>query len=91
MFFLHGLMHMGQALALRKYIPAIISSGLIVIPYGLILYRRLITEGIVNVPKLLVYFLFGAVLVIPFILVMHQVGDYAYKKTVRLLIGSVDD
>jgi heme/copper-type cytochrome/quinol oxidase subunit 4 len=85
-FFLHGFMHLGQAIALRRYVPAIISSVLIVIPYGLVLYWRLIKEGMVDMSGLLIYFLLAVALTIPFILVMHKVGDYLYKKTVRLLI-----
>jgi hypothetical protein len=85
-FFLHGFMHLGQAIALRKYVPAVITSALIVIPYGLILYWRLINEGTVAMSGLLIYFLFAVVLTIPFILVMHKVGDHLYEKIVRLLI-----
>jgi len=85
-FFLHGFMHLGQAIVLRRYVPAVISSLLIVIPYGLVLYWRLVTEGIVHTPGLLIYFPLAVVLIVPFILVMHQVGEYLYKKTVRLLI-----
>ena len=85
-FFLHGFMHLGQAIALRRYVPAVISSVLFVIPYGLVLYWRLIKEGMVEMPGLLIYFLLAVALTIPFILVMHKVGDYLYKKAVRLLI-----
>jgi hypothetical protein len=85
-FFLHGFMHLGQALILRRYVPAVLSSVLIVIPYGLVLYWRLMNTGIVDISELLIYFLFAVVLTIPFILMMHNVGTYLYKKTVRLLI-----
>lgn len=90
-FFLHGFMHLGQAIVLRRYVPAIISSALIVIPYGFVLFARLIEEKIVDMPGLLVYFLIALALTIPFILVMHLVGDSLYKTTVRLLIGNVND
>ncbi len=86
-FFLHGFMHLGQAVVLRKYIPAVITSALIVIPYGLILYGRLIQEGVVGMPGLLIYFLFAVILIIPLILVMHKAGDYLYKWAVKLLIN----
>jgi hypothetical protein len=86
-FFLHGFMHIGQAILLRRYIPAVISSVVVVIPYGLILYANLIKEGTVDVSGLPLYFLLAIVLTIPFILVMHVVGDFMYKKMVRLLIG----
>jgi hypothetical protein len=85
-FFLHGFMHLGQAIALRRYVPAVIGSVLFAIPYGLVLYWRLIKEGMVDMSGLLIYFLLAVALTIPFILVMHKVGDYVYKKTVRLLI-----
>lgn len=85
-FFLHGFMHVGQAVVLRKYVPALITSALIVIPYGLILYGRMIEEGVVTMPGLLVYFLLAVILIIPIILVMHKVGDTLYKQAVKILI-----
>ena len=85
-FFLHGFMHIGQAIALRKYVPAVITSALVVIPYGLILYWSLIRAGLIGIPKLLMYFLIAIALTIPFILVMHKVGALIYKQAVKLLI-----
>jgi hypothetical protein len=85
-FFLHGFMHVGQAVAMRRYIPAVITSVGIVIPYGLVLYSRLISAEIVGWTGLLINFLLGVVLTVPFILVMHAVGDYVYTRAVRLLI-----
>jgi hypothetical protein len=86
-FFLHGFMHIGQAIVLRRFVPAVITSVLIVIPYGLALYGRLISAKVINVPGLLVYFLFAVVLILPFILIIHKVGDFLYKKLVSLLVG----
>jgi len=86
-FFLHGFLHLGQAIALQRYVPAVISSALIVIPYGLVLYWRLLKEGIIDISGLLVCFLVAMALVIPFILAMHKVGDYLYKKALSLLIN----
>lgn len=86
MFFLHGFMHVGQAIVLRRFVPAVITSTLIVIPYGLLLYWRLVGEGIVDLSRLLIYFLLAVMLIVPFILAMHQVGDFLYKKSVKILI-----
>jgi len=86
-FFLHGFMHLGQAIVLRRYVPAVISSALVVIPYGSILFWRLIAEGLVSMPGLVMIFVLAVALTIPFILVMHFVGDYLYKKVVGMLIG----
>lgn len=85
-FFLHGFMHVGQAVLLRRYIPAVISSVLVVIPYGLVLFGRLIGEGMVDVRGVLVSFALAVVLTIPFILVMHKIGDVLYRLAVRVLI-----
>ncbi len=84
-FFLHGFMHLGQALILRRYIPAVITSVLIVIPYGLVVYARLIGDGLIDLPGLLVNWLLSVVLIVPVILVMHIVGDYVYRQAQRLL------
>lgn len=86
-FFLHGFMHLGQAIVLRRYVPAVITSALIVIPYGLVLYGRLMHEGIIDLSGLLVYFLLGVIPIIPLILVMHKAGDELYKKISRFLVG----
>ncbi len=86
LFFLHAFMHVGQAIALRRYVPAVITSVLVIIPYGLVLFGRLIDAGIVDVPGLLVDSVLGAVLFVPFVLVVHKAGGYLYKQAVRLLI-----
>ena len=85
-FLLHGFMHLGQTLALRRYVPAVLTSALVVIPYGLALCGRLIHEGVVDLSGLLIYFLLAAILTVPFILVMHKAGGFLYQKAVRLLI-----
>ena len=78
-------MHLGQAILLRRYVPAVISSGLIVIPYGLILNWSLLRAGLVDLPGMLIYALLAVILTIPFILVMHKVGDALCRVAVRLL------
>jgi hypothetical protein len=88
LFFLHGFMHIGQAIVLRKYVPAVISSVVFVVPYGLVLMTRLLWEGIVGLPGLLVYLVIAIVLVIPFILVMHRIGEFFYRMAVKLVVGS---
>lgn len=87
-FFLHGFMHLGQAIILCRYVPALITSMLVVIPYGLILYARLVSENIVTLPGLLIYFFIAIGLTIPFILVMHWLGDAVHKKMLARLIGT---
>ncbi len=87
LFFLHGFLHVGQAILLQRYIPALITSVLIVIPYGLVLFWRLIVTGIVTFPELVVYFLVSIGLGVPFIIGTHMAGEYAYKKVIDILVG----
>lgn len=74
-FVLHGLMHIGQAIALRRYIPALGTSLLIVLPYGVLLYERLFSEGIARWPGILLYALTGLIAILPLILAMHWLGE----------------
>jgi hypothetical protein len=74
-FTLHGLMHIGQSIAMHRYVPALATSILIVLPYGVLLYPRLVAEGIVTWPGLLLYGLIGIVAILPIILGMHWLGD----------------
>lgn len=76
---LHGLMHIGQAIALRRYVPALATSLLVVLPYGALLYPRLVVEGIVTWPGLLLYGLIGIVAILPIILGMHWLGEKIFK------------
>lgn len=87
LFFLHGFMHLGQAILLRRYVPAIITSALIAIPYGAILFWRLLVTGIVDVPGLLIYFFVAVVFAVPFILGMHILGELIYKRVLDIVIG----
>jgi len=87
LFFLHGFMHIGQAIFLRRYIPALITSVLITIPYGLVLFLRLFEAGIVNLLGLVIYFVVAIVLAVPFIVGMHIVGEAVYQRVMKILIG----
>lgn len=87
LFFLHGFMHIGQSIFLRRYIPALITSVLIVIPYGLVLFWGLIFTGIIVFPELVVYFAVSIILGVPFIIGVHMVGEHAYKRVIDILVG----
>jgi hypothetical protein len=87
LFFLHGFMHLGQAMIMRRYIPAVITSLFIAIPYGGIVFWRLIVMGIVNIPILLINFLGAIIIAVPFIMLMHIAGEFIYKKVIHLLVG----
>jgi hypothetical protein len=86
MFFVHGFGHVGQVIVFKRYVPGVITSVLLVIPYGFIMFTRLTSEGIVGLPSLLGYLVLGAVVVAPFILLMHLAADYLYPRLVRRLV-----
>ncbi|MEO8684825.1 MAG: HXXEE domain-containing protein [Devosia sp.] len=86
MYFVHGFGHLAQAAILKRYVPGVITSALIVIPYGAILYWQLVDAGIVDLQGLVLYFLLGAALMVPFILFMHRIGGYIHHRMVELLI-----
>ncbi len=86
LFFLHGFMHLGQAIGMRQYIPAVVTSLLVVIPYGVILFWNLLAAGMVDIPELIIYFLSAIVLAVPFIIGMHFVGEYIYQRVIKLFI-----
>ena len=86
MFFLHGFGHIGQAILLRRYVPGLITSVLVVIPYGTWATRRVLSAGIVDLSGLLVYLVVAVVLTPPFILLMHMIGSYLYPRVLRSLI-----
>lgn len=85
-FFAHAFLHLGQVLLLRRYVPGAVTSAFVVIPYGLLLYSRLTSIGVVNQGGLTGYLTVAAVAMVPFILLMHKVGRYCYRKAGGLLI-----
>lgn len=85
LFFLHGFMHVGQALLLRKYVPALITSLLIVLPYGVLLFSRLLAQGLLTWPLLILYFAITALLTLPFILGMLIAGEFLYDRMIKAL------
>jgi len=87
LFVVHGFMHLGQALVLRRYVPAVISSAVLVMPYGWFLFRRLLAERHVSGLGMAIHLLIGAVAMVPFILVMHKVGEILQEWLCRKLIG----
>jgi len=83
----HAFVHLGQAVVLRRYVPAVITSAVIVMPYGLFLFARLMAAGVTDWRGLSVNLLLGGVLGVPFVLFMHKAGGYLFKRAVRLLVG----
>jgi hypothetical protein len=87
LFFLHGFGHVMQAILLRRYIPAVITSVVFVIPYGFFLFQRLLAERIADPAALWLAFPAVIILAVPFILGMHILGDFVYRRVLEPVFG----
>jgi hypothetical protein len=67
-----------------RYVPGAITSLLVVIPYGLLLFARLMSEGIVGWTGLSGYCVLGAILFLPFVVTMLKLGGLLYAGAARL-------
>jgi Protein of unknown function with HXXEE motif len=72
-FFLHAFTHIGQSIFLRTYTPGAFTSLVLLIPYGIILYRTLLINEIVTWHFIFVCLPF-VLLVIPVLLLAHWIG-----------------
>lgn len=46
--FINVCTHLGQSLLLRRYTPGVFSAALLVLPYALVAYARLLTDGLLT-------------------------------------------
>ncbi len=83
-FFVHCFGHMAQAMVLNRYVPGAMTSLVLIAPYGLLLFQRLLDDRVLTRGELAGYFAGGAVLVIPFILLMHALGDFCYRRLLKV-------
>lgn len=73
LFFLHVFTHVGQTIYMRMYTPGVVSSVLIVLPYTLFLFNRLINEELVTWNEILWSIPVG-VIWLPIVLLGHELG-----------------
>ena len=66
-FFLHVFTHLGQSIYLRKYTPGVVTAVLLVLPYSLYAYYRLLNDGIVTTEDI-GWSLLVVLLLLPFVL-----------------------
>lgn len=66
-FFAHAFTHIGQAFILKKYTPGVITSILLVLPYSLYAYYRLLMEQVISGEDIL-WSCLGVCIVVPFLL-----------------------
>ncbi|MGP0583573.1 HXXEE domain-containing protein [Paenibacillus timonensis] len=73
LFFLHVFTHVAQSLYLKMYTPGVVTAVLIVFPYSLVLFDRLLSENLVTWGEILLSVPVGW-LVVPLVMVGHELG-----------------
>lgn len=86
LFVLHGFGHIGQTVALRTYTPGIITTVLVVLPFGALFFPSVLAAGLADVPGLVVYGVLGLVLMMPLILGAQALAGWLYPRLERLLV-----
>ncbi|CAM4295736.1 MAG: HXXEE domain-containing protein [Paenibacillus macerans] len=78
LFFLHVFTHLGQSLYLRKYTPGVVTAVLVVLPYTVYLFSRLLGEKWVTWGEILFSVPVGFILA-PCVLLGHELGRRIVK------------
>jgi hypothetical protein len=73
-FFVHSFTHMGQAIALRRYTPGVVTSIVIVLPYSVYTYYRLVADELLTWKMAALGFPVGLICAAPLLLLGHKVG-----------------
>lgn len=79
LFFLHVFTHVAQSLYLKMYTPGVVTAVLIVLPYSLLLFHRLLSEKLVTWGEILLSIPVG-LLVVLLVLVGHELGKRWVKS-----------
>ncbi|WP_178024672.1 HXXEE domain-containing protein [uncultured Paenibacillus sp.] len=79
LFFLHVFTHAAQSLYLKMYTPGVVTAVLIVLPYSLLLFYRVLSEKLVTWGEILLSIPVG-LLVVPLVLVGHELGKRWVKS-----------
>jgi hypothetical protein len=80
-FFLHGFFHLGQAAILRRYTPGSVTSVLLVLPYSLWAFSRLLSEGLLEWKTIGLGLPVGILIVVPLLLAGHWAGKAVFRRT----------
>ncbi|WP_010271121.1 HXXEE domain-containing protein [Paenibacillus senegalensis] len=77
LFFIHGFTHLGQAAWLRSYTPGVITTPLLVLPYSLYAYYRLLAEEVISSRDIIIssLLMLGS---LPFFLMLLKKGRAHY-------------
>lgn len=79
----NGIGHLLQFIFFKDYVPGIITSIFILLPYSFLTAKFLITERVLTIKRILSYLILGFVLQAPLALVAHFIS----KLTLSLLLN----
>jgi Protein of unknown function with HXXEE motif len=79
-FLVHVFTHIAQPIMFRKYTPGLITSVLVVLPYSLYAFHRLFKDGLMGGDDFTSSLLIGALLVVPIILGVRQIGKMFTRR-----------
>ena len=70
----NGIMHPAQALLVGGYVPGVVTAVLVVIPFGVLAWRRAIAEGVTSRRAVLPLFLAGLAIQLPIVVLALLFG-----------------
>jgi len=73
--FIHVFTHLAQSIFVKSYTPGVVTGLLVVLPYSLYLFYRMLDQELVTMKQILLYAPTG-LLVIPLVLLGHKLGKF---------------
>ncbi|MFD1463438.1 HXXEE domain-containing protein [Paenibacillus farraposensis] len=77
--FIHVFTHLGQSIYLKSYTPGVITGLIVVLPYSLYLFYRMLNEELVSMKDILLYAPSGLIL-IPLVMFGHKLGKIVIRE-----------
>lgn len=77
--FIHVFTHLGQSIYLKSYTPGVITGIIVVLPYSLYLFYRMLNEELVSIKEILLYAPSG-LLLIPLVMLGHKLGKLVIRE-----------
>lgn len=82
-FFLHVFTHAAQALLLRMYTPGVATAGLLVLPYSLYAYYRLLASGTISWDEIALSLILLVLLLPPALWLLLQGRRAAVRRSIK--------
>jgi Protein of unknown function with HXXEE motif len=80
-FFVHAFGHIAFPLIFHQYTPGLITTVPVVLPYSLYAFHRLFSANLIDVESLKTSMLIGALVFIPLVLLVRQIGKLLSRRT----------